>query len=105
MDRKPPTLRVTAPAKAVVTTQATRIRLEGTATDNLSPDRVQVRIKAPGGSYGDWEAVNLAPGNAKTKSWWRWVVLDRKGEWSVRVRALDARNNSSETNPITIRRR
>lgn len=105
-DRKPPTLRVTAPKGNSVTTTAARFTLRGTAADNVTPTRVQFRLRAPGSKrYGSWATVNLAKGSAKTKSWTRVVALNKKGSWLVQIRALDGRNNASASRAITITRR
>lgn len=105
-DRKPPTLRVTAPKGNSVATKAARFVLRGTAGDNVTPTRMQFRVRPPGSKrYGGWATVNLAKGNAKTKSWTRVVALNKKGSWLVQIRALDGRNNASASRAVTITRR
>jgi subtilisin family serine protease len=106
LDRKPPTLRVTAPQGNSVATKAARFALRGTAGDNVTPTRMQFRVRPPGSKrYGGWATVNLAKGNAKTKSWSRIVSLNKKGSWLVQIRVLDGRNNASAARAITLTRR
>ena len=106
IDRRPPSIRVIVPNRSSVATRASQFRLLGTATDNVSPNRVHFRTKAPGRrNYGNWAAANLPAGGAKTKEWSCIVALNRKGNWNVQVRALDARDNASPIRTVSIFRR
>jgi uncharacterized membrane protein len=114
IDRIRPTLRVAQPKKSPVSTKARSYLLKGSATDNATPTRAQFRIRAPGKrSYGKWASVDLPaqpPAHQmsawpKTKNWSRKITLSRRGNWSVQIRALDARNNASAIKTVSIIRR
>lgn len=106
IDRTRPTLNVAAPKGSSVTTKARRFTLRGTARDNVSPTRIQFKIRPPRGSYPrNWTTVTLPKGSAKAKGWSRPIAVNRKGDWAVQIRVLDARNNASATRTITIRRK
>jgi len=104
VDRVRPTVAVTTPKKSPHTTKAKSFTLRGTAKDNVSPTKVEFRIKAPNKkSYGSWRPVNLG-GSAATKNWSYKVALSLKGNWTVEVRSRDRANNTSTTRRVTIRR-
>jgi hypothetical protein len=53
IDKTPPSLLVTSPAKGSAVTRAQRVVLQGTTSDNVAPTNVQFRLRAPGRrSYG-----------------------------------------------------
>ena len=105
VDRSPPRLNVNTPNRPTVATRANQFRLVGTAADNVTPTHVQIRIRAPGRGYGSWATVGLSGGSAKTKNWSRIVTVNRKGNWSIQIRALDARKNASTIKTVLIVRR
>lgn len=105
VDRSPPRLNITTPSRPTVATRANRFRLVGRAVDNVTPTHVQIRIRAPGRGYGNWATVSLSGGSAKTKNWSRIVTVNRKGNWSIQIRALDARKNASAIRTVSIIRR
>jgi hypothetical protein len=106
IDRTPPKLNIASPKRSSVTTKARRFTLRGTARDNVTPTRIQFKVRPPRGSYPkNWTTVSLPKGNAKTKGWSRRVNVNRKGDWAVQIRVLDARSNASPTRTIIIRRK
>lgn len=106
IDRTRPTLSIAAPKESSVTTNGRRFTLRGTAQDNLSPTKIQFKVRPPKGNYpGNWTTINLQKGSAKTKAWSYPINTDRKGKWNVQIRVLDARNNASATRTITIIRK
>jgi hypothetical protein len=104
VDRTNPTATVTSPALASVSTPAKALLLKGSASDNIAPFRVEVRVRSPRGRYDNWQPVNL-PRAGKTKPWSRNVVLSRPGEWTVQIRAFDQAGNASSLRTVTINRR
>lgn len=106
VDRTRPTLVVSVPRRASAATKSSRFTLQGTARDNVSPTKIQFKIRPPKGSYPQgWTTVNLPRGSAQIKNWSRPINLTRKGTWNVQIRALDARNNLSAVKTISIVRR
>jgi hypothetical protein len=104
-DASPPSVKVTAPAKASATTTSKSFLLKGSVTDNINPTIIKFRVRAPNASaYGSWESVRLA-GDQRTKNWQRSISLPRKGDWRVQVQALDGENNASTIQTVTLTRR
>jgi len=105
VDRSPPTLRVRYPENSAAYTLGRRLTFRGAASDDRWPTAVQFRVKSPSDTaFGPWQTVYLRDGEAKVKGWSHPLVFDRRGDWTVRVRALDARRNPSAVRTITVTR-
>jgi hypothetical protein len=104
VDRTNPAVAVTLPARSSVSTPAKALLLKGSASDNIAPFRVEVRVRPPRGRYDNWQLVSL-PRAEKTKPWSRNVVLSRSGAWTVQIRAFDQAGNASSLRTVTINRR
>jgi len=101
-DRIAPTLTVDAPATNGVLTKGDHFMVRGTAADNITPTRLNYRLREPGASaYGKWQRGKLQ-GSGPVRPWDLRLPLDAEGSWRVQVRVADAAGNLSAAVTRTI---
>jgi len=105
-DRTAPIVSLTVPSSGSATTTQTSFSLQGAVADNVAPTRLQFQVKPPGAktAFGKWQAGSLS-GIGLNKTWACNVPLSSTGQWSVRVRAIDAAGNASAPQSATITRK
>jgi uncharacterized repeat protein (TIGR03803 family) len=101
VDRRPPTLRVLS-AAVFVSNGAGRVIMQGQASDNIGPARLQFRVRALGRPFGKWTTVALR-GSGQHRTWKRALRLRGLGAWEVQLRVLDAAGNSSAPVLVPVR--
>jgi hypothetical protein len=83
-------------------TKASYFTLKGTTSDDVSPQILRHRVRAPGAAeFGAWSQTSL-PGNEKQKDWQRQIKAPAAGRWQVQVEVLDAAGNRSARPTATI---
>ena len=93
------------PLSERVNTKTATVELRGRVSDNLTPVRVQFRLKAPRtATFAPWEDAPLAGGRAKAKVWRQKLDLPRRGTWQLEIRALDTARNASPVTKVAINR-
>jgi len=66
--------------------------------------RPEFRTKAPGNRKFNKPQNIVLRKTAKSKRWLLALVLDRSGDWIVKIHALDASRNASRWQDVTIKR-
>ena len=94
-----------SPLRPFYSVKAKSITFRGRATDNLSPVRVQFRVKSPGTqAFGPWSDRSFAAGRLQSKPWSYTLELSRRGAWQLQIRVFDGARNASRVTTVDVDR-